>query len=68
MSFPQWHRYLLAFLMAFLALSTAVATGVVAVPPALLSVAPYAGLVVVFLTAFLPKVQDNSGPPTLPKG
>ena len=66
MSFSNWHRYVIAILVAFLAVATAVMTGAVMVPPALASVAPYAGLVVVALTAFLPRIQTETGPGAAP--
>lgn len=61
-SIENWHSYVYAILFAFLAVCTAVISGVITVPPGLASVAPYAGIAVVFLTAFLPRIQTATGP------
>jgi hypothetical protein len=65
---PNWHRYLLGFLMALSAVCAAIVAGVVEVPPGLKDIAPYAGIVGVFITAFLPRFQLPTGegaPPIL---
>ena len=62
----NWHYYVYSFLAAFLAVCVAVTSGVLSVPPGLASVAPYAGFAVVFLTAFLPRLQTSTGPGAAP--
>lgn len=58
----NWPRVVYAVLAALLAVCVAVATGAVPVPPALHDVAPYAGLVVVFLGALIPNAFDQGKP------
>ncbi len=62
MSFSGWHHYAYGVLAALLAVSIAISTGAVVVPTGLKDIAPYAGLVVVFLGALLPAWRDDSGP------
>jgi hypothetical protein len=57
----NWHRFLLAFLGAILVVATAILSGTVTVPPGLVTIIPYVGIVVAFLTAFLPRWQLPTG-------
>jgi hypothetical protein len=57
----NWHRFLLAFLGAVLIVATAILSGTVTVPPGLVTIIPYVGIVVAFLTAFLPRWQLPTG-------
>ena len=63
---PNWHIYVYAILVGFLAVCAAVVSGTLAVPPGLAGVAPYAGFAVIFLTAFLPRAQTATGPGAVP--
>ncbi len=59
---PNWHAYAYSILFAIAALCTAIVAGAVTVPPGLHDAAQYAGLVSVFLAAFLPRIQTQTGP------
>lgn len=61
-SIPNWHKYLISFLMALAAVCGAILTGAVVVPPELQHIAGYAGITEVFIVAFLPRIQTDTGP------
>jgi len=58
----NWHYFAYSILFALAAVCTGVVSGVVIVPEGLKDVAPYAGLVGIFLAAFLPRIQTQTGP------
>lgn len=58
----NWHYYVYSFLAAILAVCIAVQTSVLTLPPALAGGQFYAAVLVVFLTAFLPRIQTQTGP------
>lgn len=61
----NWPRTVYVVLGGLLALTTAVATGAVAVPPGLHDVAPYAALAEIFLAAVVPNAFDQGKPKTV---
>lgn len=57
----NWHRYLIGFLVGLDAVCVAIASGAVVVPEGLKEVTPWAALLNIFIVAFLPRAQSQTG-------
>ena len=58
----DWHQYVYAVLAAILAVCLAIQADVINLPPYLEGGQFYAAVLVVFISAFLPRIQTQTGP------
>lgn len=58
----DWHYYVYSFLASVLAVCLAIQANILTLPPSLTGAQFYVAVAVIFLTAFLPRLQTQTGP------